>query len=183
MENGKWKMKSLPVIGCFCLLLCGLVFPAASNNQSCNPAVVSYIVRDETGKVLGATELKTLAEQLPKQIGDATTSVNETSFAPDKRTYYWQESVEWEKGERLPSLQFSNAGICAMRFGEVRLRRNEKTMRLIFDIEILRFQQDRRPVIDSLPFQNGTFRLDLKNWTHEKDKMIPASHWKRIRVR
>jgi hypothetical protein len=179
----KGTMKSLRRIGCFCLLLSGLILPAASYAQSCNPAVVSYIVRDETGNVLSSDELKTVAAELPKQIGDATTSVNETSFAPDSRTYYWPESVEWAKGNRLPSLQFSNVGICAMRFSQIILTRKNKKMRLIFDIEILRFQEDRRPVVDSLPFQNGTFRLDLRNWMHDKDKMIPASYWKRIRVR
>ena len=178
-------MKSPRTISCFCfcLALCGLLLPAASYAQSCNPAVVTYIVRDETGKVLSADELKTVAAQLPKQIGDATTSVSETSFADDNTTYYWPESVEWAQGNKLPSLQFSNAGICAMRFSEVTLTRNNKRMRLIFNIEILRFQEDRRPVVDSLPFQSGTFRLDLGNWTHHKDKMIPASHWKRIRGR
>ena len=177
-------MKSLPGLACgFCFLLCGLVITATSYAQSCNPAMVSYIVRDETGRVLTGTELKTAAEQLPKQIGDATTSVDETSFAPDNQTFYWRESAEWEKGAKQPSLQFSNGGICAMRFSEITLVRHKKRMRLIFDIEILRFQSDRRPVVDSLPFQGGTFRLDLSGWTHEIDKLIPASRWKRIRPR
>jgi hypothetical protein len=149
--------------------------------QSCNPAVVSYIVRDEAGTALSSDDLKAIADQLPKQIGDATTTVDETSFAPDKITFYWPESVEWQSGNKVPSLQFANAGICAMRFGEITLVHNNRKMRLIFDIEILRFQEDRRPVVDSLPFQDGTFRLDLRKWSHDKEKIIPASNWRRVR--
>jgi len=51
-------------------------------------------------------------------------------------------------------------------------------MTLIFEISIERYQSDRRPVIDSLPFQNGTFFLDLSEWPHSRDKMIPATRWK-----
>ncbi len=184
MENGKLILNLANKIGWSLLVLViGLTTPSAGYAQACNPAVINYIVRDEIGQIVSTEELEMLAEQLPKQIGDATTSVSETSFAPDKRTFYWPESIEWQSGTKLPTLQFSNEGICAMRFSEVTLKRKNKTMRLIFDMEILRFQADRRRVIDSLPFQNGTFRLDLSNWGHERDQMIPALRWKRIRVR
>jgi hypothetical protein len=149
--------------------------------QSCNPAAVHYIVRDEKGNVLSEADLKLIAELVPKQIGDATTSVGETSFAPDNVTFYWPESIEWDKGTKVPSLDFSNAGICALRFSEVTLTYHNKKMRLIFDLEILRFQEDRRPVINSLPFQAGTFRLDLRGWAHDREKMIPATHWKKVK--
>jgi hypothetical protein len=149
--------------------------------QSCNPAAVHYIVRDEKGNVLSETDLKSIAELVPKQIGDATTSVGETSFAPDNVTFYWPESIEWDKGTKVPSLDFSNAGICALRFSEITLTYHNKKMRLIFDLEILRFQEDRRPVVNSIPFQAGTFRLDLRGWKHDRDKMIPATHWKKVK--
>src|SRR4030095_4399181 len=164
-----------------CLLFLLTVMVSTNYAQSCNPAAVHYIVRDEKGNVLTEADLKMVANQVPKQIGDATTSVGETSLAPDNNTFYWPESVEWEKGTRIPSLDFSNAGICAMRFSEVTLMYHNKKMRLIFDIEILRFQDDRRPVVNSLPFQAGTFRLDMRGWTHERDKVIPASRWKRVK--
>ena len=158
-------------------------FITTAYGQSCNPAAVSYIVRDEKGTVLPMGELKTLAEAIPKQIGDASTSVDETSFQPDNVTFYWPEDVDWAKGTKVPTLSFSNSGACAMRFSEVTLTRNNAKMRLVFDIEILRFQNDRRPVIDGLPFQKGTFRLDLSGWTHDANKMIQANRWKRLKVR
>ena len=161
------------------LLLLFLV--KCSYAQSCNPASLSYIVRDEKGKVVSQETLTSIYEKLPKQIGDANTWVNEVSFAPDKATFYWPEDVEWKQGTKLPALSFSNAATCIMHLGEASLTYNGKTMRLLFDVDISRTQDDRRPVVDSLPFKNGTFRLDLTRWTRVRDKLIPATHWKRVK--
>ncbi len=158
-----------------------LLLAKCSYAQSCNPASLSYIVRDEKGKVVSNATLTSIYEKLPKQIGDANTSINEVSFAPDKRTFYWPEDIEWQKGTKLPALLFSNAGTCTMHLSEVSLSYNRKTMRLLFDVDISRTQDDRRPVVDSLPFQNGTFRLDLTRWSRVRDKLIPATHWKRVK--
>jgi hypothetical protein len=155
---------------------CGL-----TRAQSCNPAVVSYIVRDESGNVLTEAELKTICEQLPKSIDNARLNVGEVSFAEDGKTFYWPESVDWQKGKKDPSLQFINNETCTMRLTEVTLTYHNKRMRLSFNIDIARTQPDRRPVIDSLPFQEGTFRLDLTGWPREEHKMIPSGRWKKVR--
>ena len=180
MKGGKSRKSFYSLLTVFSCVILLLLVADSVPGQACSPVSVSYIVRDEKGVPLSDEELRTLAAQLPKQMGDATTSASETSFAADARTYYWRESVDWEKGSRTPSLQFSNAGICAMHFGDIVLAYRGKTMRLVFDLDIARYQQDRRPVIDSLPFQNGAFRLDLAGWTHDKDKMIPATRWKKF---
>src|SRR6266496_3622698 len=151
--------------------------------QYCNPAAVHYIVRNEKGEVIKEAELKAILAQLPQQIDDAHTSVFEISFAPDKRTFYWPESVEWEKGTKLSVLMFSNESTCTLHLGEATLQYHSMKMRLLFKMDITRDQSDRRPVIDSLPFQNGTFELVLSGWTHSRDKLIPATHWKRIKGR
>jgi hypothetical protein len=52
-------------------------------------------------------------------------------------------------------------------------------MRLIFNINIERSQPDRRPVVDSLTFQEGTFVLDLTSSPGKDDKVIPATFWKK----
>jgi hypothetical protein len=39
-------------------------------------------------------------------------------------------------------------------------------------IDITWAQPDRRPVIDSLPFQEGSFELDLSGWSHDNDPSI-----------
>jgi hypothetical protein len=150
--------------------------------QSCNPAAVHYIVRDEKGKVLDVEQLKTIHQQLPKMIDDADTSVSDVSFARDGVTYYWPESVEAEKGKKVPVLLFANARTCTLNLSRVDLAYHGKKMSLIFNISIERHQEDRRPVIDSLPFRDGTFVLDLAGWSHSPDKIIPATRWKKSKA-
>ena len=156
-----------------------LVVSKPSFAQSCNPASVFYIVRDEKGMVVSTTDLASIAAQLPATIGDATTGANEVSFTSDKSTYYWHENADYDKGSKLPALLFANAATCTMHLSEATLNYHGKKMRLIFNIDINRSQGDRQQVIDSLPMENGTFRLDLTGWTKERDKIIPARHWKK----
>lgn len=148
--------------------------------QSCNPAMVSYFVRDENGRLLTEAALKSVREQLPESVGEARVFTGQTSLAEDGKTFHWNESADWAKGVKVPSLQFINNEACAMRFGEVRLTYRGKKMRLIFNLEITRAQPDRRPVIDSLPFQEGTFALDLNGWSHQRKAVIPAERWKKV---
>ena len=159
-----------------------LVIFRSSFAQSCNPASVFYIVRDERGKVVSTSDLALIAAQLPKTIGDATTGADEISVKPDKQTYYWHEDADYAKGSKIPALLFANAATCTMHLGDATIKHHGKTMRLIFNIDINRNQDDRQQVIDSLRLQNGTFRLDLKGWTRERDKIIAAKYWKRVRT-
>jgi hypothetical protein len=148
--------------------------------QSCNPAVVSLILRDEKGNPLSAATLKTIYEQLPKLIGDARPSLSEVSFADDRKTYYWPEDVDFSKGKKVPSIEFVNNETCTMQFPEVTLKYQNKTMRLVFNIHISRDQQDRRPVIQCPTFQEGAFQLDLSGWSREPELMITAERWKKL---
>jgi hypothetical protein len=175
--GGKKKMRIVIALLIFVFLVSG----SFTHAQSCNPAVVSYIVHDENGKLLNQTELTPVYEQLPKSIGDASTYLGEVSFAEDSKTYYWPESVDWEKGKKVPALQFINNKTCTMHLTEVTLDYHQKKMRLIFNIDIDRSQPDRRPVIDLPPFQEGTFELDLSSMPREEDQMIPSTKWKKIK--
>jgi hypothetical protein len=136
-------------------------------------------VRDENGTPLTQAELRVVYEQLPKAIDDAQTAISEVSFAADGQTFYWPESVDWEKGKKIAALEFANAATCTLHLDQVDLSYHGKHMRLIFKVDIDKAQRDRRPVIDSLPFQQGTFQLDLTGWMHGKDKLIPAERWKK----
>lgn len=160
------------------LILCGAVSLARA--QYCNPAVVSYLVHDENGKLLSESELKTVHEQLPKAIGDADTFLGEISLADDGKSFYRPESVDFEKGKKIPALEFINAKTCTMHLTEVTLVYHEKRMRLIFDIDIARNQSNRRPAIDSLAFQEGTFELD-KSGLPEADELVPSFRWKKVK--
>lgn len=163
-------------------LLVALFFSTAANAQSCNPAAVSYIVRDEKGNVLVAEELKSLQQQLPKTVGNADVSVGEVSIASDGVSFYRPESVDWDKGKKVPALEFVNAKTCTLNFPSVDLTYHGKTMHLIFNISIERHQDDRRPVVDSLPFTAGAFELDLESWPHHEDKLIPTTLWKKSKT-
>jgi len=169
--------KKIEVLG----ILLGLLFLPLTlvSAQSCNPAVVDYIVRDGQGTIISGEALKTIHQQLPETIGNATTAVSDVSFTSDGITYYWPESVDWEKGKKVPTLEFANAATCTLNLPRVELVYQGMKMTLIFEINIERKQDDRRMVIDSLPFQNGTFILDLSGWSHSRDKMIPATRWKK----
>lgn len=163
------------------LTLSLLLLARLSYAQSCNPASVNYIVRDDKGKVVSRADLTAIYAQIPRQIGDATVMESEVSFRADKRTYYWPEDADYSKGLKLPALLFANAATCTMHLSEVGLTYHGRTMRLIFDLDINRTQDDRHQVIDSLPFQNGTFRLDLKGWSRSRATLIPARHWKVVK--
>jgi len=166
------------------LLLLALLLPTPFTStpaQSCNPASVYYIVRDEKGTVLSREDLQTMVDQLPKKIGDATVWSTELSFKPDKQTFYWPESVDFDKGTKVPALGLSNAATCTLHLTEVELKYKGRTMRLIFNIDIARYQKDRRQAIDSPKFQDGVFQLDLTKWSHDEEKLIPASYWKQAK--
>ena len=159
-------------------LLLSFFLVDVANAQSCNPASVYYLVRDEKGQLLTREKLNSVIEQLPKTIGDATVGHGDVSFKPDKESYYWPEDADFDKGAKVPALLLSNAGTCTMKLGEVTLVLNGKKMRLIFNINIDRTQDDRRQVVDSLKFQEGTFNLDLIKWNRSSERLIPATYWK-----
>jgi hypothetical protein len=156
-----------------------LLFATIAQAQSCNPATVSLVVHDEKGAILTESDLKTLAAALPGSIGDAEISVGEVSLAPDEKSFYWDESTDFPKGKKVPALHFSNAATCVMNLGEVMLEFHGRKMQLRFNIEIDRSTNDRRPVVQSPKFQNGLFELDLKDWSHDRNGIIPSDRWKR----
>ena len=173
-------MKSLfPLLALVFVL--GCVPSGLSFVQSCNPAVVSYIIRDESGHILSAPALESVFKQLPKSIGDAQCDVGNASISDDRMSFYWPESVDWSKGEKIPVLEFINSRTCTMHLTEATLTYKDKKMRLIFNLDIARHQPDRRPLIDSVPFQEGTFELDLHGWSHETHKIIGSDRWKRVK--
>jgi hypothetical protein len=53
-------------------------------------------------------------------------------------------------------------------------------MRLIINTAYSRSGGYHRQVIDSLPFQEGTFQLDLTGWPERSDKLVPAYRWKKV---
>src|SRR5215467_4535682 len=121
-------MKMKLGISLIVLLICG--FATVIQAQSCNPAVVDYLVRDENGMLLSQSDMQALHEQLPKSIGDADTFLTEISLKEDGKSFYRPESVNFDKGKKIPALGFANAKTCTMQLTEVTLVYHEKKMRL-----------------------------------------------------
>lgn len=163
------------------ILLFALLFtPVNSCPQSCNPATVSYIIRDESGQVINEAEMQSVVEKLPKTVDNGAVVATQVSMAEDKLHYFWPESVEFPKGEMKRALEFANAAECTLHLTEVTLTFHGKKMKLIFNLDIARSQSDRRIVVDSLPFQEGTFELEMTGWSHDRDRLVPATFWKKL---
>ena len=156
-----------------------LLAATTANAQYCNPASVSLLLHNKDGTALTEAELKSIAGSLPKEIGDAKVWVGEASLAPDNKSFYWEESTEYANGKKVPALMFSNSSTCTMKLTEVTIDFGGRKMRLVFNIDIARSTEDRRPVIYAPNFQNSTFQLNLTGWSHDPNTIIPADRWKR----
>lgn len=144
--------------------------------QSCRPAVLKYVVRDEKGKYLSMTELEAVYKQMPpaQSVNSVTRGVSTVRLT--KKGTLVGYSTEATKTE-LPAIYYAEAGECRLKISEFTLEHAARKMHLIFDLDI-----DRRTfAIDSLPFQNGTFKLDqtgLSNAYYEK--IVSARRWKKV---
>lgn len=146
--------------------------------QSCRPAVAGYIVRDEKGNVLNEAGL----ESVRKEINSAW-DIRRMPFSEDGRTLIGEYSEEAKRAKNLvPTLFVANASTCDLGLKEVTLKYGGKAMRLIFNIWVYR----RAIAIDSLPFEEGTFELDMDNeWPNRKEpyegeSFVLAKRWKKI---
>jgi hypothetical protein len=141
--------------------------------QRCPEVGLLYVVRNGEGKPLTSAELKVILDGLPKiaevdsaKPGISTVGVNEDGSLRQHGTQAAPKAT--------PALSFVQQ--CNMRLNELTLTLGQRTMRLIFNIQFDSKSNIRIPVIDSLPFQEGTFALDEpKNQT-----IIPARQWRRV---
>jgi hypothetical protein len=141
-----------------------------ADGQSCRPAELNYIVRDETGKVLSERELKDIF----KQMKEGVTGVGSVSLTEEGTLVGYSGK---EPKETLPVIYVVDAAACHIKVGEFTLQIGGHRMRLIFDLEL-----DRRALtIDSLPFQAGTYRLDKRDLENGfAERIVPATRWKRV---
>jgi hypothetical protein len=152
------------------LMLAACAWAGEAFGQSCRPAVLGYFVRDAKGKNLSEEQLRSISKQMsppvpePAQVAVATDgTLVGYSTRPTKM--------------KLAALHMSDSGDCQLSVGEMTLRHNGMSMRLIFNLQIYR----RAYYIDSLRFQNGTFELDKQNLSESRsDEIISAKVWKKI---
>jgi hypothetical protein len=148
--------------------------------QICPPVGVLYVVRAEDGMPLTSPELESIAKQLPKTIGGATdtagaATVTISSVPANEDGTLRPISYFGEKSPKtIPALSFSNSYPCSLHLEAVTLVLHGKTMRLIFNVD-LDARGIRTLVIDSPPFQEGTFAFPPTAQT-----VIPAHQWKKV---
>ena len=153
----------------------------AIHAQVCPPVGVFYIVRDDTGKPLTEVELKPVFDRLPKTIGVASATIGAATVRMSStpvnedgslRPYpYFGETVT----KTIPALSFLNGYPCRMHFEELTLTYRQKTMRLLFNLD-LDPNGVRILVIDSPSLQDGTFALGAP----KAQTIVPAQQWKKL---
>ena len=163
----KPKFKAYPIIsiGIFSLLVfCG---SQVTSGQICGPAEIDYIIRDSTGHVINPATL-TAAGYVNEKAEYWKREPSITSFS---KTGDGKNLID------VRSLRYSGRADCKLILTDLTLRYRGTTMHLIFDLSLDSYN-DRElshRIIDSLPFSEGTFKLQAT-----KDRNIPASNWKRI---
>ena len=159
---------------CVSLLLILAAFASVNETygQRCRPAILRYIVRDEKGRNLSEAEL----QAVHKQMSQPANGVSTVSFTEDGNLV--RDYTEAKDAKiKLSALYYVDIKTCELNVGEVTLQQAGKTMRLIFNMKISR----RTFVVDSLPFQSGTFELDQKALSKaDPSQVIPAKEWKKI---
>jgi hypothetical protein len=158
-----------PITGIGLLLLLMFFCSQKAEAQICDSAKIDYIIRDTKGHVIDASTLKP------------------SSFVKDSGDYY-ERTVERiffsktnDEKDATPAmgLRYRGSGACKLKLDEVTLSVGGKTMRLIFNLSLDSYDDSAHShrVIDSLPFTEGTFRLEP---TLERN--IPASAWKQVKT-
>src|SRR5437764_5953208 len=146
------------------MLCCSQIVSA----QICDSARLNYIVRDTKGRIIDASALKP-SDFIGEQAKYWKREVPTISFT---------ETGHTGKPVEVKSLSYVGGGDCKLRLDEVTLKMGGQTMHLIFG-RSLRSYGAPGPgyqVIDSLPFQQGTFTLEATS-----EENVPASKWKKVR--
>jgi hypothetical protein len=152
----------------FALLILGQSSAARAQNVDTRIPDVYYIVRDNKGKIVDMSSpgAPLLLDSNGAWVA-AASRANEFDLGGGVKV---KATALLSKGYRGRS-----------RLEAVTLKYRGKTMRLIFDLEIPRVGASFE--VDSLPFQEGTFKLDLgqRQYRPLSDwPFFPATAWKKI---
>jgi hypothetical protein len=146
--------------------------------QSCRPAVIAYIVRDGKGNVLNEAQLQSLRKGL-----ESWWNIRRLPFSENGKTLISEYSAEADQAKNLlPVLYVADSAGCEVGLTEVTLKYGGKSMRLLFNVRVFR----RAIAIDSLPFEEGTFELQLDSELPDRKEpyrgegYLPAERWKKI---
>lgn len=156
-----------PIIGIGIMSLLMLCCSQIVRAQICGPAQLRYIVRDSKGKIIDASALK------PSDfIGEQA-----KYWKREVATIDFTEAGQTGKPVEVKSLSYVGGADCRLGLDEVTLKMGGQMMHLIFKRSLSTYggPGPGYQVIDSLPFQQGTFTLEATS-----DKNVPASKWKKV---
>jgi hypothetical protein len=160
-------------------VLAGLAFTFAARRaeaQSCRPSQLFYVVRDERGRVMDPAGL-----QAPNFIEDMIGVVKTARDSTGSMAV--EIGLDKEKTRSLLLQKFGSEKVRALyevrgscRFSETinfKLTLHQKNMNLI-----LKVRGAGDFLVDSLPFQQGTFQIDLSNPPGRG--FFPATMWRKV---
>ena len=133
--------------------------------QICGPAQINYVIRDGKGRIIDPRTLKP------------------SNFVNEKGEFWKREPGEVglhvpdKKDIKARSITYWGGASCVLKLDEVTIQIGKTKMRLLFDLSLNSYNDSAhcRKVIDSLPFAQGTFRLEP---TTENE--IAATKWKKV---
>lgn len=146
------------------------IAPANATAQICAGSSLRYVVRDGRGKTIDPTGFyETKSHSEIDELKDA------------------QKVVKGIAGNSVRVIQAN--GMCNFREPvKVALKLKGKVMNLIFLMPKLGEYDSRSFLVDSLPFQPGTFRIDLAGMGAANPagdwlgRFFPATGWKKVRA-
>jgi len=164
----KTIIKAHPITSIGLLLLLIFLCAQTASAQICGSARIDYVIRDGKGHIIDASTLKP------------------SDFVEEKADRYYQRGTKQisfsgtgdvKHAAKITSLHYEGGGACELKLDELTLRMGGKTMHLIFNLSLNSYSDSAHSdkVIDSLPFKQGTFRLEATS-----ENNIPASSWKKV---
>jgi hypothetical protein len=164
----KTIFKAHPITGIGLLLLLMFFCAQTASAQNCDKVRIDYVIRDSKGHIIDASTLKP------------------SDFVEEKADKYYERSTrqisfsgtgDVKSAATITSLHYENRDACTFKLDELTLRMGGKTMHLIFNLSLNSYHDSAhsQKVIDSLPFKQGTFRLEATS-----ENNIPASSWKKV---
>jgi hypothetical protein len=163
----KTLIKAHPIPGIGLLLLLIFLCVQTASAQNCDKVRIDYVIRDSKGHIIDASTLKP-SDFVEEKADKYERSTKQISFSG---------TGDVKNAATITSLHYENRDACTFKLDELTLRLGGKTMHLIFNLSLdsLSDSAHSRKVIDSLPFKQGTFRLEATS-----ENKIPASSWKKL---
>ena len=128
------------------MLLSSLLLGSEARPQSNGPCQIIYLVRDDKGVLLDPAKLESIAAPKGEEMTAGTTFIKNADGTLTKDVKCLKSRLD--------------IGGKPVALSEMTLKYGGQSMRLVFNLRLV----EEKQVIDSLSFQEGTFKLDKGKW-------------------